>query len=411
LHLAAAGGWLGGFLPLVLALQLPARAAAIAAQRFSPLGIVCVLVLAITAGFNGQAWIGSVAALVGTAYGRWALVKLFLFIAMLGLAAHNRFVLTPALSDGHGKDVQAPLRRSVFIEAALGLVIVLAAGTMANSVPGTHEQPWWPFAVRFSTEALAEPEFARAVLLAAIVSLAGAALIAFGIFVRRWAWASIPVGLVLIAYFSNSFRLLAVEAFPTSFYNSPTGFSAASIARGGDLFAAHCARCHGATGRGDGTAGTNPDADLTAEHIWGHSDGDLFWWISHGVGDAMPGFASTVDERSTWDLVDFVHANAAAALFVPGEKWPAQPLSAPRFEADCPNGAIAAVSSSQGFVLHLVFVTPGGSEFLIDAQGFLRDFRRPGDSPSWDDPSVLSDRIATIDRTPLAPPPAAQHVH
>jgi putative copper export protein/mono/diheme cytochrome c family protein len=472
LHVAAAGAWLGGLLPLVLTLQLPPRAAAAAAELFSPLGVVCVLALAVTAAFNADAWIGGVAALVGTSYGRWALVKLFLFIGMLGLAARNRFVLTQALADGRGKDVQARLRRSVLIEAALGLAIVLSAGMLASSSPGTHEQAWWPFAFRFSTEALAEPELFREVLLAAVVSLIGAALIAFGIVVRRWAWVSIPAGLVLIAYVADSFELLTVAAVPTSFYNSPTDFSAASIARGGGLFATHCAGCHGARGRGDGLAGTDQAADLTAEHIWDHSDGDLFWWIRHGMDDAMPGFAGTVDERATWDLIDFVHANVAGALIAREKPWPTRALPAPRFEADCPHGAVAAVSGSQGFVLHLVFAAPGdprgraarlaaqaapprapsvvtvlvedapdetggascivsapeiatayavalgiepsaigGSELLIDARGFLRDVWRPGDSPSWDDPAVLSDRIAMIDRTPLAAPPAARHVH
>jgi mono/diheme cytochrome c family protein len=285
-------------------------------------------------------------------------------------------------------------------------------------------------------------------------------------------WASIPAGLVLIAYFSGSFRLLTVEAVPTSFYTSPSGFSAASIARGGELFAANCVICHGEKGQGNGLATTNPATDITAEHIRDHTDGDLFCWILHGIGDAMPGLASTADERSTWDLVDFVHANAAGALVARERPWPARPLPAPRFEADCPDGAVVAVSGSQGRVLHLVFVTPGdahgraarlaaldspprapavttvlaedapdqaggefcivstpeigtayavavgidpsvigGSEFLIDAQGYLRDFWRPGDRPSWDDPVVLLGRIATIAGTPLAPPSISRHVH
>jgi hypothetical protein len=39
-------------------------------------------------------------------------------------------------------------------------------------------------------------------------------------------------------------------------------------------------------------------ADLTAEHIFAHSDGDLFWWISQGISaGGMPGFAEKVDER------------------------------------------------------------------------------------------------------------------
>ena len=45
------------------------------------------------------------------------------------------------------------------------------------------------------------------------------------------------------------------SAFPPAFDHSPTGFAAATIARGATLFPVQCARCHGATGRGDG-----PDA-------------------------------------------------------------------------------------------------------------------------------------------------------
>jgi len=54
LHLLAAGPWLGGLLPLLLLVrETPSHGSAVAAQRFSTLGITCVVVLASTAAFQG----------------------------------------------------------------------------------------------------------------------------------------------------------------------------------------------------------------------------------------------------------------------------------------------------------------------------------------------------------------------
>ena len=78
--------------------------------------------------------------------------------------------------------------------------------------------------------------------------------------------------------------LLFVLAYPTSYFTSPTEFAATAIAHGAKLFAANCVACHGTEGRGDGpSAKLLPlqPADLTAEHFWAHSDGELFWFISH----------------------------------------------------------------------------------------------------------------------------------
>ena len=75
----------------------PLDIAGAASQRFSPIGIGCVLVLAATASYQGSVLVGSVPGLVGTAYGRMALTKLALFTILLSFAAINRFWLTPAV--------------------------------------------------------------------------------------------------------------------------------------------------------------------------------------------------------------------------------------------------------------------------------------------------------------------------
>ena len=59
MHLLAAGAWLGGLVPLLLFVrEAPSNTSATAAQRFSALGVSCVLVLAATATFQGWALAG-----------------------------------------------------------------------------------------------------------------------------------------------------------------------------------------------------------------------------------------------------------------------------------------------------------------------------------------------------------------
>ena len=120
-----------------------------------------------------------------------------------------------------------------------------------------------------------------------------------GVIWRKVRWPALALAAITLALAIPHLDLLFVEAYPTSFFISPTEFAATAIVHGARLFAANCAVCHGEEGRGDGP--DPPDrsrcqpADLTAEHFWAHSDGELFWYISHGFAApdgsvAMPGF-------------------------------------------------------------------------------------------------------------------------
>jgi putative copper resistance protein D len=74
-----------------------------------------------------------------SAYGILLLAKVGVFIGMLGLAAANRFHLTPALSQGlaSGQPASAiaELRRSVFLETAAGLSILVLVGILGTLAP------------------------------------------------------------------------------------------------------------------------------------------------------------------------------------------------------------------------------------------------------------------------------------
>lgn len=154
LHLAAAGAWIGGLLPLGLLLsgveRMPAQAgisvAHDAASRFSTLGIAAVAVLIITGLVNTWVLVGSVAALVELQYGRLLLLKIALFLAMVVVAAANRIQLTPRLTAAAAGSSQASLnalrrlKRNCFVETALGLAILILVGALGSMSPGMDMQ-------------------------------------------------------------------------------------------------------------------------------------------------------------------------------------------------------------------------------------------------------------------------------
>jgi len=71
-------------------------------------------------------------------------------------------------------------------------------------------------------------------------------------------------------------------------------------------------------GKGAGPAAaslTVRPADLTAPHLFAHTPGDLFWWVSNGRGNGvMPGFAGIMSPADRWDVINFIRARAAGGL-------------------------------------------------------------------------------------------------
>jgi putative copper resistance protein D len=147
LHLVAASAWVGALVPLAIVIATafagaPASSAAIARDvvlRFSTLGVATVGTLVATGVVNTWVIVGSLYALVGTAYGRLLLLKIALFFAMLSLAAVNRVRLTPAIVEMNGTVVGAEalrrIRRNTILEAAIGLVIVAIVGLLGTISP------------------------------------------------------------------------------------------------------------------------------------------------------------------------------------------------------------------------------------------------------------------------------------
>jgi mono/diheme cytochrome c family protein len=364
----------------------------------------------------------------------------------------------------------------------LGLAILVIVGALGTTPPGLHVlQPTWPFAVRYSDAAFGDAELHARIALAmwAIGGglLCGALLTLIGAKVRRaqprltpWLIAAgAAVAIACVAHFAPTLTLATVEAYPTSFYIAPTGYSASSIVQGAKLFATHCASCHGREGRGDGPAGrflrVKP-SDLTADHVYGHTDGDLYWWITNGIREVMPPFALALDEEARWNVIDFVRANAdAARLGRAGGKVTNAGYRAPDFSATCPDGSTVSRDRLRGRVVHLVVAGRGstarvaqlvahdrgvvtivipladvasgtacraddvelatvlamfgskdvgrsdGLEFLVDPAGMLRAAWSAGGKPDWCGADVLEREIAAIRHTPAATRTTGSHLH
>jgi putative copper export protein/mono/diheme cytochrome c family protein len=325
IHLLAAGLWLGGLAVLVVLFGVAGRPAdgawlillGATTRRFSLIGLACVGTLIVTGTVNGWFLVGTIPALVGTAYGQLLIVKLALFGLMVGLAAVNRFRLTPRLGEPGRNRPRAGvlvairlLRRNAAAEAMLGLLILGIVSALGAVPPGLHEQPWWPFSWRLSAEAMKAPSVRNEIVIALAMVVVGIVLFIGGILRRRLRLLAIPAGLALVACFVPSFGLLTVAAYPTSFAISPVAYTTQSIVRGSGLYSENCAACHGVRGRGNGPAASAlkiPPANLTAAHVLDHREGDIFWWLTAGIpGSGMPGFADSLSEEERWDLVNWV---------------------------------------------------------------------------------------------------------
>jgi len=146
LHLVAAAAWLRGLVLLVMTIGWilqPAEGDLVLVNllhRFSTLGIVAVSGLLVSGALNTLFIPADVASILSSRYGHLLIVKLMLFLVMIGYAAINRLKLTPALAsaDAHRilrADIAWRLQRNTLAELALGLVIVVLTGWLGILTP------------------------------------------------------------------------------------------------------------------------------------------------------------------------------------------------------------------------------------------------------------------------------------
>lgn len=150
-HLLAAGAWLGGLAGLVI-LLFPAKremtfvrldAARRALADFSVAGSIIVALITLTGLVNLWLIVGldNLTGLFTSLYGQLLILKIALFAAMLGLAATNRFRLTPALEQAMALNDSAgatrALRVSLIVETAAAVIILALVAWLGTLEPPT----------------------------------------------------------------------------------------------------------------------------------------------------------------------------------------------------------------------------------------------------------------------------------
>lgn len=137
-HIWTACGWIGALAALlhaVTARRPNVDRVAVMLAKFALLGTIFVATLVVTGVVNSLMIVGftDLPALMGSRYG-WLLgAKLMLFAGMLGLAALNRWRLTPALERGDG--AIGALRLSLAVETGAAIAIMALVALLGTLDP------------------------------------------------------------------------------------------------------------------------------------------------------------------------------------------------------------------------------------------------------------------------------------
>jgi putative copper resistance protein D len=255
------------------------------------------------------------------------------------------------------------LRRNATLEIALGIGVIAIVGALGILVPATHQPATWPFDRTLSLEPIQQSAWMQVVVsvlgtiafIAAITLLVGA--LGRPPRIRIVAVAGFVIPVLVMAF------LLAVPAYPTTYLASPVPYAAEAIATGSALYAENCSVCHGRNGDGAGQdepAPSNPRLNLNSR-VPEHAEGNLFWWIAHGVpGTPMPGFSAQLSDLEIWSLVQFLDAQVAAqnALALSDGLKPVRPVPAPDFSYEFVGRPQESLRQQRGSrVVLLVFYT------------------------------------------------------
>ncbi|MCA9953633.1 MAG: cytochrome c [Anaerolineales bacterium] len=170
-----------------------------------------------------------------------------------------------------------------------------------------------------------------------------------------------------------------------------------SLARGEEIYATHCATCHGDGGVGDGPGGASLDpAPANIAHTSQMLGDDyLFWRVSEGgamepFNSGMIAWKGILDEQARWDVLNYVQALGA------GTVTPGQHMGGATFdpEVEAQNQAeMLATAVSQAVITQEEADTFAATHTIVDAR--MMELRRQGSSSAGMD-EMLGDILAEL---------------
>lgn len=144
-HLIAAAVWLGALPPLLILLRPEStetptdlEIAVARLQAFHAIGLSSVVVLVVSGLVNSWYLVGTFDRLLTTTYGGVLLAKVVVVLAMIGLAAENRWRLVPALARDvscSGRADASKLRSRIRAELVLGIFVLVAVSVLGAIAP------------------------------------------------------------------------------------------------------------------------------------------------------------------------------------------------------------------------------------------------------------------------------------
>ncbi|MCB9008621.1 MAG: cytochrome c [Ardenticatenaceae bacterium] len=169
-----------------------------------------------------------------------------------------------------------------------------------------------------------------------------------------------------------------------------------SLARGEEIYATHCATCHGDGGVGDGPGGASLDpAPANIAHTSQMLGDDyLFWRVSEGgamepFNSGMIAWKGILDEQTRWDVLNYVQALGAGTV-TPGQHMGGATFD-PAVEAEN-QAEMLATAVSQAIITQAEADTFAAAHEIVDAR--MMELRRQGSGESMD--NLMADILAEL---------------
>jgi len=178
--------------------------------------------------------------------------------------------------------------------------------------------------------------------------------------------------------------------------SNPVPADEASLARGAEIFAAHCATCHGDGGMGDGPTADSLDPAPAAIAHTSQMLGDDYqiWRISEGgamepFNSSMIAWKTILDEPSRWDVINYIQALGRGEV-TPGQQMGGAAID-PAVQA-ANQAQMLANGIEQGVITEEEAAVFAAAHEKVD--GLMVQMRADGASGSMDD--MMADILAVL---------------